>query len=84
MYSLENYILFRRGRKHRTSGGVAIYVLESAIAAYDRLMGVESENEDLWLRLKLKDRKKTAQSMFKLSPYEYKPSRIRNKSGAVP
>ena len=54
LYTLEKYVLFCRDRRERIGGGVALYVLESAIAEYKRLSSVESENEDIWLRLQLK------------------------------
>ena len=53
-YALEKYVLFRRDRRERIGGGLALYVLESAIAEYERLSSVESENEEIWFRLQLK------------------------------
>ena len=59
LYSLEKYVLFRRNRRERICGGVDLYVLESAIAEYERISLVESENEDIWLLLQLKNRNRS-------------------------
>ena len=59
LYALEKYVPFRRDRRERIGCGVALYVLESAVAEYERLSSVESENEDIWLRLQLKNRNRS-------------------------
>ena len=67
LYALPKYLLYRRDRRGRCGGGVALYVLESAIAACERLKNVESDNEDLWIKVQLKEdnRTLTISSMYR-------------------
>lgn len=53
-FHLPDYILFRRDRR-TTGGGVCIYCRCDAIASVERLPNFESQNEDLWVLLKLKN-----------------------------
>ena len=73
LYALPKYLLYRRDRRGRCGGGVALYVLESAIAACERLKNVESDNEDLWIKVQLKEdnRTLTISSMYRPPDSDY-------------
>ena len=47
--------MFRRTRRNQIGVGVAIYVRESQVVNFERLLDIESENEGIWVRLHLKN-----------------------------
>ena len=51
LYNLDGYLTFRRDRPNRLGGGVLIYVRAEAVADVTRQPNLETENEDLWLKL---------------------------------
>ena len=54
-YQLENYQLLRRDRSNRQGGGVLIYLHTPSISQICRLNYLETDNEDLWVELTLRN-----------------------------
>ena len=50
-YLLPNYQLLRRDRSHRLGGGVLLYIHTPSTSQNCRLTDLETENEDLWVKL---------------------------------
>ena len=57
--NLPQYKLFRRDRRKRSGGGAAVYVHESITDSCEKLRYLESSNEDIWLRIRLKNDPRT-------------------------
>ena len=56
LYTIPNYSLFRGNRLGRTGGGVAMYILETAMSACERLTDLEDEGQEaLWVTMLLEN-----------------------------